>query len=129
MKHLIVIICSLGLTACGDSGGGSAAAAQIDLRQQCESTSVWTGEWEDSALNELNINPDCTGRDDYCQASFQYYKPVNNQVIIDIKSTHNWPDCLPVGEHTCSIIHDTLNNGTEFLTLNCGAGNTQYFPR
>lgn len=127
MKYLIVIICASILTACGDSGGGSAAVEQIDLRQSCESESIWTGEWIDGSLNRLWLNPDCTGTEFYCQASFTYYKPVGGQVLIRIDSTLSKAGCLDVGEHTCSVSH--LQDGpSEYLTLNCGNGNTVYIP-
>lgn len=127
MKYLITLCLALTITACGDSGGDS-AANEINLRQECEFDSVYAGEWQDSSLNELNINDDCTGRDDYCQASFTYYKPVNGQVLIDIESTLGYSDCLEVGEHTCSISHDT-DDSNEYLTINCGGGDTVYVPR
>lgn len=128
MRILMLTLTVIFLTACGE-GGGDSAANEINLRQACEADSVYVGEWEDEDLEQLDINPDCTARDDYCQASMTYYKPVDGKVLIDIESTGNAAGCLSEGEHTCSIDHGFLSNGTEFITLNCGGGETYYFPR
>lgn len=103
-------------------------AEEINLRQTCEPESVYVGEWEDSDLNDLTIRPDCTGTEQVCAMSFDYFKPVNGQVLIHVKSSFNHQGCLQPGDHTCSISWSE-DDAREYLFLNCGGGQTIYLPR
>ena len=125
MKYLIFIISSLVIMGCSKDGSGS---SQLDLRQTCEHDSVFAGEWRDQSLNDLVLNDDCTGYEKVCDASFTYYKPTGGQVLIDVASKNGNPSCPPLGESTCNISHG-VDESSEFLVLNCGGGDTFYFPK
>jgi hypothetical protein len=127
MKKLILIIAiAFYFTGCGGSGGGG-AAAPVDLRQTCEAGSVYPGDWIDAGSNRLTLATDCYGTEFTCQASFTYYKPVGNQVLIDIESTLTTGGCPGVGEHVCSVVYET-DGSSEYLTIDCGNGSRVYIP-
>lgn len=116
--------------ACGSGSDTPAVVAEIDLRQTCERDSVYEGEWEDSDLEQLVLRGDCTGRENRCQMTFKYYKPVNGRVLLDVEASFNHPGCLQPGEHECAIEHDwTDNRSTEYLRINCGGEDVIYFPQ
>lgn len=116
------------LSACA-KGSDSSGSDNVNLKQTCERDSIYAGEWRDEDLYRLDLGDDCYGLEYRCQASFRYYKPVNGKVTIEVSSALNHPGCLTVGEHVCNITHDHLNNGTEYLAINCGGTDTFYFPR
>lgn len=129
MKLLLIIALALGLTACGKKDSDGGGSDPIDYYQTCEADALFVGGWSDSALNEIDLGGDCFGgTTDSCDLRFTYYKPVNNQVLIDVNTT-NGGSCLSEGEHICTFVHEDVGTADEFLLINCGDGDIYYFPK
>lgn len=122
MKYLSLII-FLFLAACGS---GNEDSPSIDYKQACNPESYLVGGWEDSNLDDLVFGSDCFGQTtDSCDLRFNYYKPVNNQILINVNSSE--PGCLSEGEHICSITQG--DTPEKFIEVNCTGSSTIYFRK
>ena len=119
-----VVILLFLLTACGSPE----PETTVDLKQQCDPDSDFTNGWINQDLDRLLLGPDCFGRtEDVCQHRFKYYKPVNNQITIEVNSAEGYDSCLPMGKIVCTFIHLDPNGVNEELQINCGDGIMIYF--
>jgi len=129
MKKVLILMMFF-LSACGSEEAVEQPTPAPDYKQACEWDSIYAGEWINSDLEELILRDDCFGYEQRCDMNFSYYKPVDGKVMIDVESKNQAePNCPELGETLCEMVHDTFDDGAEYLTVDCGAGDTFYFPK
>lgn len=123
MKYLILLLLPF-FAAC--SGSDSSSATPPDLDQTCVRDSSIIGTWEDAELDELGFANDCTGWEQNCNVNFEYNKPDQGQIKLEI-TWANGASCADIGDVVTCTIEEGTTGSNSYVTLNCGSGFTETF--
>ncbi len=114
------------LPACGSAPGGSSGSC---------SDSKYLGHWEDHqtpslGIYTIDINANCTAVDELCGAFTwapeQVVEGSSVNVFITVTESKDPAQCLPVGEHHCSVSRSFYGLQERF-SLSCVQSGDQYY--
>lgn len=110
LTAILFITLMAALTGCGQDNG------PVPSGPQCLDQNL-NGVWNKAGGGLIHLNPDCTGRIDFCGQDITYTLPVNGVASLTMLNNSPIPACGNAGTVQCSLTYTSTNMG-----LNCGGG-------